>query len=214
MNSLLRTSLCVAAFSILAGCAHSIRITPDPATMPVASAGARSPLVVGYYISDEERQRRVVTPGGGGDKVEYAPYSELESGLYRVLGNVFADVRPMKSPNDKAVVDNKGIALAFRPVITTNSSSDSVLTWPPTDFEVIIDINAADSSGKVLWTEKVSGSGKASFSEFKSDFGLAAKRASAAALKQLQARLQSADMATVFFPAAGKQAQQSDSAGK
>lgn len=214
MKSLLRTLLCAAAFAGLAGCAHSIKITPDPATLPVASASARSPLVVGYYISDEERQRRVVTAGGGGDKVEYAPYAELESGLYRVLSNVFADVRPMKSPNDKAVVDNKAIALAFRPVITTNSFSDSALTWPPTDFEVIIDINAADSSGKVLWTEKVSGSGKATFSEFKSDFGLAAKRASEAALKQLQARLQGADTAALFFPAADKQAQQSDTAGK
>lgn len=210
MNSIFRLCISFVSISLLAGCAHSIRIAPDTANLPVAGGSPQSSLVVGYFISDEERSRRVITPGGGGDKVEYAPYNELEAGLYRVLRNVFADVRPLKSAEGKAVVGNKGIALVFRPTITTRSSSDSLLTWPPTDFGVTIDIKAADSEGKVVWEQSVSGNGNAQFAEFRHDFSLAAKRASEAALKKLQSRMQAADMSSLIFLATSQQARQGD----
>lgn len=189
MNLRTRVLLAICTVALLSGCAHSIRITPDADKLPKSDGITRSPKSVGYFISEEERNRRVISGGGGGDKVEYAPYKELEAGLYRVLNNVFENVHPLKSVDDKAFVTDKGITLVLRPTISTNSSSSSLITWPPTDFEVVIEIKAMDASGKVVWAETVSGKGNAEFSEFKSDFSLAAKRASQAVLAQLQTRL-------------------------
>lgn len=189
MKSLFKLLLVLGALVTLGGCAHSIRITPDSEKLPSAAGVTRSNKSVGYYISDEERNRRVTTGGGGGDKVEYAPYKELEAGLFRVLNNVFETVHPLKAMDDKAFITEKGITLVLRPTISTNSSSSSAFTWPPTDFEVVIEVKAFDSAGKVLWSDMISGKGHAEFSEFKSDFALSAKRASEAALAQLQTRL-------------------------
>lgn len=189
MNSLIKLALVVCSFVVLGGCAHSIRINPDEAGLPKADGIKRVNKSIAYFISEEERNRRVITAGGGGDKVEYAPYRELEAGIYRVFNNVFENVYVLKTADDKAFIAEKGISLVFRPTIATTSSSSSVLTWPPTDFEVIIEIKALDKEGKVIWTDTVSGKGNAEFSEFKSDFSLSAKRASASALAQLQARL-------------------------
>jgi hypothetical protein len=188
MKKLLSLASLIAAFAILGGCAHSIVITPDAAKLgaPTAKLSANK---VGYYISDEERTRKVITPGGGGDKVEYAPYKELEAGIYRVLNNVFSSVDQLKTENDKAFIADKKISFVMRPKITTNSSSSSPFTWPPTDFDVIIEIKATDNTGKVIWQDTVIGKGKAEFSEFKSDFALSAKRASEAALIELQKKL-------------------------
>ena len=177
-----------AAFAVLGGCAHTIVITPDAAKLG-APAAKLSANKVGYFISDEERNRKVITPGGGGDKVEYAPYKELEAGIYRVLNNVFSSVDQLKSENDPAFIAEKKINFVMRPKITTNSSSSSPFTWPPTAFDVIIEIKATDNSGKVIWQDTVIGKGNAEFSEFKSDFALSAKRAGEAALIELQKKL-------------------------
>jgi hypothetical protein len=187
MKKLFGLGIILSLLALLGGCAHSIVITPDASKLPAASK--QSANKVGYFISNEERARRVVTPGGGGDKVEYAPYKELESGIYRVLNNVFASVEQLKSENDVAYIAEKKINFVFRPTITTNSSSSSVFTWPPTDFEVTIEIKATDNAGKVVWQDKATGRGKAEFSEFKSDFSLSAKRASEAVLVDLQKKL-------------------------
>ena len=183
------------ALALLSGCAHPILIGPDNTKLPTTSSSvAPKTLSVGYFISDADRARRVITPGGGGDKVEYAPYKDLEPGLFRVLGNVFTDVHVLKSLDDKGYIVAKGIKLILRPSISTNSSSPSPFTWPPTEFEVLIDVQAVDASGVSVWKTTVSGKGKAEFSEFKSDFGLAAKRASEAALSNLQAALMASPM--------------------
>jgi hypothetical protein len=183
------------ALTLLSGCAHPILIGPDNTKLPTTSSSlSPKTLSVGYFISDADRARRVITPGGGGDKVEYAPYKDLEPGLFRVLGNVFTDVHVLKSPDDKAYIVAKGIKLILRPTINTNSSSPSPFTWPPTNFEVLIDVQAVDAAGTTVWKTTVSGKGQAEFSEFKSDFGLAAKRASEAALTNLQAALVASPM--------------------
>jgi hypothetical protein len=106
-----------------------------------------------------------------------------------VLGNVFENVYVLKSMDDKAFIAEKGISIVLRPTIGTSSNSPSLLTWPPTEFVVIIEIKAIDAAGKPLWADTVTAKGNAEFDEFKSDFGLAAKRASEAALALLQARL-------------------------
>ena len=106
------------------GCAHSIIITPESDKLPHGYVTVRSDKIVGYVITDEERNRRVITPGGGGDKVEYAPYKELEGGLYRVLNNVFTNVYSLTSMEDKAFITEKGIVLVMRPTIATNTRYD------------------------------------------------------------------------------------------
>jgi len=37
------------------------------------------------------------TAGGGGDKVQYKPYKDMETGFYKMLSNVFAQVTKTKT---------------------------------------------------------------------------------------------------------------------
>jgi hypothetical protein len=144
---------------------------------------------VGYYISKENRDKQVITAGGGGDKVSYYPYKELEPALQKALSNVFHRVYTLQSPTDTQAIETQGIAYVFVPTISTNSSSDSVLTWPPTRFTVVLACKAVDPQGKTIWERQFTGEGAAEFGEFKSDFSLAAKRASASAFGQFQQAL-------------------------
>src|ERR1700756_1630262 len=61
----------LAAFVCLAGCAHPMTVRPDVGRLPVAAQASRIPKAVGLYISPENLNKEVVTPGGGGDKVSY-----------------------------------------------------------------------------------------------------------------------------------------------
>lgn len=184
MKAIIRLSL-LSALLVLAGCAHPINIAPNVASVDRKDLGTKIPKNVGYYISAEDRAREVTTPGGGGDRVSYVPYRDLEPGLYRVLANSFSDVQVLKSPNDK---DAK-VALVFVPKITTDSSSSNPLTWPPTSFTVSIECKALSPSGAVVWEKTVKGEGAATFSEYASDFALSGRRASEKALLELQRQL-------------------------
>ena len=176
-------------FVIIAGCAHPIVMTPDEAKNVTSEKVQPISKSVGYYISPELRAKAVETPGGGGDKVSYYPYKDLETGFYNMLGNVFTSVTLMKSPNDAEAINKQAIKLVIIPEITTNSSSPSAFTWPPTVFTVKLTCNISDSSGKALSSIMVEGEGKAEYDEFKSDFSLSAKRASRDALTKMQNRL-------------------------
>ncbi len=193
MQKILIAILLAASLLVLNGCAHTIGISPDVSKLPTASPNI-SANKVGYYISDADRNRKLVTPGGGGDSVEHSPYRDLESGFYRVLSNVFASVDQLKSENESAFLISKNIKYILRPTISVTSSSSSVLTWPPTDFGIIIDVTASDVTGKVVWQDRVSGNGKAEFSEFKNDFALSAKRAAEAVLSALQLKLEASPL--------------------
>ncbi len=140
---------------------------------------------VGYHISATSQTLEVTTPGGGGDKVRYFPYRDIDAGLYKALGTVFREVTKIKNPEDIAEVRASGIQLLITPEVTTNSSSESAFTWPPTSFTVVLNCQVKDSQGKTLDTVRVEGSGKAEFAEFKTNFSLAAVRASEDALKKL-----------------------------
>ena len=77
----------------------------------------------------------------------------------------------------------------FTPRFTTVSSSDSLLTWPPTEFALTIDVAAVDTDGSPVWQAEVVGNGHATFTEFKRDFSLAAERATEDAFAKLQVKL-------------------------
>jgi hypothetical protein len=139
-------------------------------------------------MTDANRAAQVVSPGGGGDKVSYQPYRDLEKSLRDTLRSVYQDVTVVKSVDDPAIKAD-GIVYVFKPEIVTTSSSSSMLTWPPTKFSVEFACTVSDPSGGVLTRLKSSGDGQAEFDEFKADHALAARRASAAAAEQLRAAI-------------------------
>ncbi|PVY91255.1 hypothetical protein C8C95_2105 [Acidovorax sp. 99] len=178
-------SLSIVFALILGGCAHPISMAPNLATVQPTADQPMLDKKVGYHISAASKALEVTTPGGGGDKVRYFPYRDLEPGLYKAIGVVFRDVAKINNPTDAAELDASGIQLLITPEITTNSSSESALTWPPTSFTVTLACQIKDMHGKTLDSLRVEGRGQAEFSEFKSNFSLAAVRASDDALAKL-----------------------------
>jgi hypothetical protein len=109
--------------------------------------------------------------------------------MYVGLGHVFKNVTKLKSMPDAATIQAKHLDYVIVPVIKTSSSSASVVTWPPTDFSVTLTCTVTDPSGNALFTENVTGSGHADFSEFRHNFSLAGQLASADAVSKLQTAL-------------------------
>lgn len=178
---------CAVALVLVTGCAHPISMAPDVAKIPAASSKINK--TAGYYLSSENLAKEVTTPGGGGDKVKYLPYKDLETGLYKSFSEVFTNVVKLKGADDTATIASQGVSLVISPVISTNSSSESAFTWPPTKFTVDLTCTVVDAAGKSVSEIKVSGQGAAEFKEFSSDFSLSAKRASQDALAKLVAAL-------------------------
>ncbi len=167
----------VACFIALSGCTHPIIITPELQTLKKPQ-GDYIQATAGYYITPYDRERQVVSPGGGGDKISYYPYKELEPALQKVLFSIFQDVKKLDLSPTPEYLRANGITFAFLPEITTDSNSDSLFTWPPTTFTVNLSCKAFSQDGKLIWDRKYTGVGTATFSEFKSAFALAATRAS------------------------------------
>jgi hypothetical protein len=184
MNRFIAYCSTVLACVFLLGCAHPISMNPDLALVSAASSKVIDKQV-GYHIPDALRSLEVTTPGGGGDKVRYFPYRDIEPGLYKALAESFHSVSKIQNPKDLASLKNSGISLLITPELTTNSSSASAFTWPPTLFTVTLVCAITDSSGSPVETVKVIGEGRAEFDEFKSNFSLAAVRASNDALGKL-----------------------------
>ncbi len=175
----------------LAGCAHPIVITPDLRAIdrnkivPIEKAA-------GYYISEADRAKKVESPGGGGDKVAYYPYKELEPAFQKVLYNVFKDIKRLDAPPDAASLKANNLFVAFTPTFVTNSSSSGVFTWMPTNFTVKIDCKAIDGEGKEIWQKHIEESATVTSNEVYADFSIAAKKASEKAFLVLQDALNTA----------------------
>ncbi len=162
---------------MLVGCAHSMIITPELQSLKKTGENYIQ-VTAGYYISPSDREKYVESPGGGGDRVSYYPYKELEPALQKVLYNIFQDVKRLDLSITPEYLKANDISFAFLPEITTDSDSDGAFTWPPTSFTVNLSLKAFSQNGKLIWERKYNGVGTATFSEFKQDFSLAAKRAS------------------------------------
>lgn len=171
------------------GCAHPISLTPSsPAALEQVKV-EKIQKKVGYFIAPEDRVREVTTPGGGGDKVSYVPYRDLETGLYMVLGQTFSDVSRLDTLGSPKAAEQQ---LIIKPSISTTSYSDSAFTWPPTVFTIQVTLAVEDAAGKPVTQITAQGEGRAEFSEFKSDFSLAARRASESLLVKLKAAIAAA----------------------
>jgi hypothetical protein len=174
----MKPCLIIAPLVGFSGCAHNIQLTPDLEKLRNVESISSIDKNVAYYISKEDKIKEVTTPGGGGDKVTYKPYADSESALNAVLSRMFSKVYSIKSLEDKNYIKEKDISFIFIPKITTNSSSSSAFTWPPTEFTISLSSRAIDAAGKTIWEKTLDSKGNAEFSEFKSDFSLAARRAS------------------------------------
>lgn len=179
----------LAVVAVIAGCAHPLAIGPDIAKIERESGVQPIDKNVGYYIAPDMREKTVTTPGGGGDSVTYSPYRDMETAFYKMLSNVFRNVTMLKSPNDADTIGKRSISYVFTPEITTDSSSPSPFTWPPTRFTVNLTCNISDKGGKPVTKVLVTGEGQAKFEEFKSDFSLSGKRAAHDALLKMQGTL-------------------------
>ena len=178
---LISSLLALAGF--VSGCAHPISLSSD-LTQVKAASGGKVDKKVGYVITDDNRKLEVTTPGGGGDKVSYFPYRDLEAGIYKSLSEAYTGVVRLSGATDPKVQAEK-LSYVITPVITTNSSSDSAFTWPPTLFTIELVCKVTDDKGVEVAQVTAKGEGRATFSEFKSEHALSAKRAAEAALNNL-----------------------------
>jgi hypothetical protein len=118
-------------------------------------------------------------------------YRDLEAGIYKAMSEVFTNVVKLDSPTD-ARLAKEGVQLVIVPKITTNSSSDSLLTWPPTQFTIDLVCKVTDRAGAPVTELQAGATGRSEFSEFKSDFSLSSKRAAQQAMSQLVKALEAA----------------------
>ncbi len=171
---------------LLAGCAHPIVISPDISKIEADGKSPRIEKNVGFYIDPQLREAVVTTAGGGGDSVSYKPYQDIETAFFKMLGNVFRSVSVLTDKNDAAAISKNNLSFIVAPNISTNSSSPSPFTWPPTLFQVILKTSVSDVSGKVVVNTIATSEGRAEFEEFKSDFSLSGRRAALDAILKTQ----------------------------
>ena len=167
----------------LTGCAHPVSLSSDVSKL-MGSGANKIDRKVGLVVTDEQRRFEQTTPSGGGDKVSYLPYRDLESGLYVVLSENFAGVTRVAGVNDPKVAAD-GLAFLVLPAIATTSFSPSLVTWPPTIFTVAVTLSVVDPRNNPVTEVKVQGEGRAEFDDFKTDVSLSAKRAAEDVLKKL-----------------------------
>lgn len=169
--------------ALASGCAHPISLSGN-ASVVAGTAGTKIDRKVGLAITEDMRKREVIGPGGGGDKVSYQPYRDMETGLYVALSEVFAGVSRVTGPADPKVQAD-GLHYVVTPSISSTSYSPSLLTWPPTVFTIELTCTVADAQNRRVAEVKVQGEGRAEFDEFKADTSLSARRASEDVLKKL-----------------------------
>jgi hypothetical protein len=190
MRRTIRSVAAIGLVALLGACAHPLSISPDLAVIPIQKPSVQKNAA--YVITPEDRDREVTSPTGGGDSIRYFPYREMEAGLFRALSSIYAKVTLLRSSTDKAVLDASKASYVFLPVITTEASSTSSVFWPPTDFTVTIKYQVQDATGKALYNNQVQGKGKATFDEYKTELGLAGRRAVEDVLKKFKEQVEKA----------------------
>lgn len=175
----------------LFGCAHPISIQPKIDSLVRASdAPERLKKKVGYYIPEASLGLEVTTPGGGGDSVRYFPYRDMEAGYRLMLSNVFEKSERLKDDLNPAEIQKAGLAYILQPVITTNSGSTGVLTWPPTNFTVDLTTQIRDATGALVASPRAVGTHSVSgIMEMGGNFGITGQMATQDALVKMQSML-------------------------
>ena len=179
-----RLPLAATLLALLSACAHPIGI--GPLETPARNEAGLNPKKVAYVMTDADRAKEVITAGGGGDKVSYFPYRDLEKSIRDALRAVYSDVFVVKSAGDREAIASFGVSYVFVPSIATTTESPSMFTWPPTKFSIDLTCEVTNTEGRPVTTVKAQGNGTAEFSEFKSDFGLSGRRAASQLSEQLK----------------------------
>ncbi|OOG39149.1 hypothetical protein [Rhodanobacter sp. C05] len=145
----------IGAILVLAGCAHPVSVRADvnyPSDQTVDTS-------VGYFISDANRKLEVTTPAGGGDKMRYFPYRDMEPAILNTLGSVFRKVYSVPEAGRAAYISDHHLTFVFEPILTTNSSGNSAIFWPASDFDLTIKVTALNASGQTVWNRDFTGHG-------------------------------------------------------
>ena len=146
----------VAAVMLLAACSHPVKIAPPTLTL-YSDPALKIGKAVGYHVTDQQRQLQATTKGGGGDKISYYPYRDLEGGLYQTLASVFSSVYVVPDANAQGFIADKHLTFVFVPEVTTESSSTNVMLWNPTNFTVKLHVTANDANGTPVWSRDLVG---------------------------------------------------------
>lgn len=145
----------IGAILVMAGCAHPVSVRADvnyPSDRTIDTS-------VGYFISDANRKLEVTTPAGGGDKMRYFPYRDMEPAILSTLGSVFRKVYSVPEAGRAAYIADHHLTFVFEPILTTNSSSNSAIFWPATDFDLTIKVTALNTNGQTVWNRDFTGHG-------------------------------------------------------
>lgn len=175
IQSIIKPIVSFILVTLITACAHPITIVPNKT--PERGVSSLSQKKAAYVMTESDRNKQVTSAGGGGDKVNYYPYRDVEKAIRDALRSIYADVIAISSSADFDLLKANDVSVIYTPVISTASSSDSAFTWPPTSFRVELTCNVNDIEGKELSILKVTGNGSAEFSEFKINTGLAGSRA-------------------------------------
>ena len=175
--SMVRSLLAISAALVLTSCAHAITIDPGPSQ--TSYQNKLSPKKVGYVITDTDKNKQVISAGGGGDKVSYYPYRDIERPIREALKSIYTDVYAIASISEVDKIKKDEVTIIFTPVISTTSNSSSILTWPPTDFTINFNCTVVDAAGTPITNFTLTGIGQSQFSEFSAarDGGLSGRRA-------------------------------------
>jgi hypothetical protein len=192
MTKLIKYLILISILIFATGCTHKISITPNSNNFAKNTNSIKN-YNVAYFLDKSKQNLSVVTPGGGGDKVEYKPYEDTEYSFRRVLSSIFNKVYKLNSLDDINFINKNNIQYVFTYSLKTNSSSESSITWPPTNFDILMECYARDEEGKLIWNETIHESAYAEFSEFKNDLGLSGKRASEKVFSKLYINLKNSN---------------------
>ena len=177
--------------ALLVGCAHPIKVTPDASKLGLGlDPKQRTEAKVSYQVTVTDLALEVTTPGGGGDAVRYFPYRDMDEGLERMLGVVFTQV----SRNGASLLGQAGADYVITPTIVTNSGSDGLLTWPPSNFTVDLTLTIRRASGEIVASPRVVGHGHAADGERIFDHAIAGRRAAEDALLKMRDQLRSLNL--------------------
>lgn len=182
MKKLLGATLLLA----LAGCAHNIKISSQA---PTSTTSQKSKTPVGYYISTADKNLKVTTPGGGGDKVSYQLTKDMEFGFYGALTNSYDTVTVLENSHDAAQIKSLGLSLIFEPKFSSTSSGSSLLTWPADKFSITVNCKVFDKAGSLILDKNFVGKGEVTNAQALSDFAAAANAAAVDVLAQLKKEL-------------------------
>lgn len=183
------------ALVLVLSCSHTLNISPDLRTLNNKSEKL-SKRKIGYYISQSNRDMLVIDSTTSGDKLEYFPYRDLESGFVKILYNTHEEVEKMLNPVG-VEGDNKKAMYIFIPEIRTKAISTSILTWPPSSFNIEFLVKVVDGDGKLVTEKNYKAEGAATFTDWQKDFSHAGKDASSKVLKMFLEELSNEEK---FYP--------------